>query len=54
MLDACRAHGECLPACEQVALAVEQVYRSASWRKQRKRAKAAKGGFFNLRRGSRR
>lgn len=54
MLDACRACGECLPACEQVALAVEQVYRSASWRKQRKRAKAAKGGFFNLRRGSRR
>ena len=54
LLDACRAHGECLPACEQVALAVEQVYRSASWRQQRKRAKAAKGGFFNLRRGSRR
>lgn len=54
MLDACLSHGECLPACEQVALAVEQVYRSASWRKQRKRAKAAKGGFFNLRRGSRR
>ncbi len=54
MLDACLPHGECLPACEQVALAVEQVYRSASWRKQRKRAKAAKGGFFNLRRGSRR
>jgi len=54
MLDACLPHGECLPACEQVALAVERVYRSASWRKQRKRAKAAKGGFFNLRRGSRR
>lgn len=54
LLDACRTHGECLPACEQLALAVEQVYRNASWRKQRKRAKAAKGGFFNLHRGSRR
>lgn len=54
LLDACRAHGECLPACEQVALAVEQVYRNASWKQQRKRAKKAKGGFFSLHRGSRR
>ncbi|MGN0262200.1 MAG: DUF2207 domain-containing protein [Eggerthellaceae bacterium] len=53
-LDACRVHGDSLPACEQVALAVEEVYRNASWKQQRKRAKAAKSGFFNLRRGSRR